>query len=117
MILDFNKMEVTVLPNFKGGEKEFAANMFFDGTNRIFKGNLAPGASIGFHKHEGSCEMIFVLSGKGTLVEQSEDEASERQTHEVLAGDCLYCPEGHSHSLVNSSVDEDLVFYAAVPKQ
>lgn len=33
MIIDFNSMEVTVLPNFKGGEKEFAANMFFDGTN------------------------------------------------------------------------------------
>lgn len=117
MIIKFDDSNLCTLPNFKGGEKEFKANMFFDGTNRIFKGNLAPGASIGFHKHEGSCEMIFVLSGKGTLIEQSEDESSERQTHEVLAGDCLYCPEGHSHSLVNSSEDEDLVFYAAIPKQ
>ena len=29
MIIQFDKMDVTVLPNFKGGEKEFAANMFF----------------------------------------------------------------------------------------
>ena len=32
MIIDFNKIEESILPNFKGGEKELAANMFFDGT-------------------------------------------------------------------------------------
>lgn len=114
MIIDFSRMDVTVLPNFKGGEKEFAANMFFDGTNRIFKGTLVPGASIGVHKHEGNCEMIFILSGKGTLLEQAPE--SEPVYNEVNAGDCLYCPEGHAHSLMNTS-EEDLVFYAVVPKQ
>ena len=52
MKIEFDKMDVTLLPNFKGGEKEFAANMFFDGTNRIFKGRLVPGASIGMHRSE-----------------------------------------------------------------
>ena len=56
MIIKFNQIEETVFPNFKGGEKEFAANMFFDGTNRIFKGKLVPGATIGMHAHEDSCE-------------------------------------------------------------
>ena len=65
MTIDLNNMDVTVLPNFKGGEKAFAANMFFDGTNRIFKGRLVPGATIGMHTHEDSCEVIFVLEGKG----------------------------------------------------
>ena len=46
MIIRFDEMDLTVIPNFKGGEKEFAANMFFDGTNRIFKAKLIPGASI-----------------------------------------------------------------------
>ena len=116
MIIDFNKMDVTVLPNFKGGEKEFAANMFFDGTNRIFKGRLIPGATIGMHTHDDSCEVIFVLEGAGTIVER-EPGSEVESLSPVAAGDCLYCPKGHSHSLRNTSKDSDLVFYATVAKQ
>ena len=116
MIIDFSKMDVTVLPNFKGGEKEFAANMFFDGTNRIFKGILVPGATIGMHTHDDSCEVIFILSGHGTIVEK-EPGAESETVSPVASGDCLYCPKGHSHSLQNTSKDGDLVFYAVVPKQ
>lgn len=108
-------METTVMPNFKGGEKEFSAKMFFDGTNRIFKGLLIPGASIGIHTHEDSCEVIFILEGNGCILEK-EPETEEETTQSVSAGDCLYCPKGHTHSLRNTS-DEDLVFYAVVPQQ
>ena len=31
------------------------------------------------------------------------------------AGQCHYCPQGHSHSLINDSTEE-LVFFAVVPK-
>ena len=116
MIIDFSKMDVTVLPNFKGGEKEFAANMFFDGTNRIFKGVLVPGATIGMHTHDDSCEVIFILSGRGTIVEKGPSEGSDKSSP-VTAGDCLYCPKGYSHSLQNTAEEGDLVFYAVVPKQ
>ena len=116
MIIDFSKMDVTVLPNFKGGEKEFAANMFFDGTNRIFKGVLIPGATIGMHTHDDSCEVIFILSGQGTIVEKEPGIESETSSS-VAAGDCLYCPKGHSHSLQNTAEEGNLVFYAVVPKQ
>ena len=116
MIIDFNKMDVTVLPNFKGGEKEFAANMFFDGTNRIFKGRLVPGATIGMHTHEDSCEVIFVLEGNGTIVER--EPGSDVETSSAVApGDCLYCQKGHAHSLQNTCDEGDLVFYAVVPQQ
>lgn len=127
MIIDFNKMDITVLPNFKGGEKEFAANMFFDGTNRIFKGRLIPGASIGMHTHEDSCEVIFILEGHGTIVEiapavcescdAGESASSLETATPVGPGDCLYCPKGHTHSLRNTSAEGDLVFYAVVPMQ
>lgn len=135
MIIEFDKMDVTVLPNFKGGEKEFAANMFFDGTNRIFKGRLIPGATIGMHTHEDSCEVIFILEGHGTIVEIApEAGAEEGSTSTALEtsspvgpaletsspvgpGDCLYCPKGHTHSLRNTSAEGDLVFYAVVPMQ
>ena len=129
MKIRFDEMEVTVLPQFKGGEKEFAANMFFDGTNRIFRGTLVPGATIGMHTHDDSCEVIFILEGNGTIVEmapqlQSQDHSSQElptQSDEVVipvsAGDCLYCPKGHSHSLRNTAEEGHLVFYAVVPKQ
>ena len=38
-------------------------------------------------------------------------------TEESLeAGDCHYCPKGHTHSLINVG-KEDLVFFAVVPEQ
>lgn len=115
MIIDFETMDVTILSEFKGGEKEFAANMFFDGTNRIFKGRLIPGASIGMHTHDDSCEVIFVLEGKGTIVEK-EAGSDVETAKKVKAGDCLYCQQGNSHSLRNTEEEGDLVFYAVVPK-
>jgi mannose-6-phosphate isomerase-like protein (cupin superfamily) len=33
----------------------------------------------------------------------------------VEAGQCHFCPKGHSHSLINEG-PEDLVFYATVPE-
>lgn len=109
MTIDFNSMPVSVIPNFKGGEKEMRAQMFFDGTNRILHGVLAPGASIGQHVHEGNCEILFVIKGEGTIYD--DGVASP-----ITAGQCTYCPMGHGHSLVNTGT-EDLEFYAAVPKQ
>ena len=114
MIIDFNQIEETVFPNFKGGEKEFSANMFFDGTNRMFKGCLVPGATIGMHTHEDSCEVIFILKGRGVILEKNQE--GEDTASAVSEGDCLYCPKGGSHSLQNNS-DENLIFYAVVPKQ
>ena len=109
MILDFERIPESVMENFKGGEKCLSARMFTDERNRIFKGRLAEGASIGMHRHENDCEMIYVLSGKGKIV---SDEGTER----IEAGQCHYCPKGCAHSLVNDSA-EDLVFFAVVAGQ
>ena len=116
MIIDLNKMDLTVLPNFKGGDNEFKANMFFDGTNRAFKGILEPGSSIGLHTHDDSCEFIFILEGKGTVTEVEPGSDAEMLTP-VTVGHCLYCPKGHTHSLKNTSEQGNLVFYAVVAKQ
>lgn len=109
MIIEMEKGEVKVFEHFKDGEGAMHAVMFFDGTNRAFKATLKPGSSVGYHKHEGNCEMIYVLSGKGKVL---MDEGVEY----VEAGQCHYCPEGHSHSLINDGT-EDLEFFAVVPKQ
>ena len=109
MNIDFSEMELSVLPSFKGGEKELCAKMFFDGTNRIMKGLLIPGASIGMHTHEDSSEIIFITSGRGSVILDGDSSP-------VYAGLCHYCPKGHTHSLVNDS-DADLEFLAVVPIQ
>ncbi len=110
MIIRHQEIETSRLENFKGGEKHLEARMYFDGTNRILtRAVLIPGASIGMHTHDDSCEVIFILEGRGSIIEEGEKKA-------VQAGDCLYCPKGGTHSLVNDS-DADLVFCAVVPKQ
>ena len=108
MRLDFETMPFEDFPNFKGGEKEYKAKMYFDGTTRIMHGTLEQGASIGFHKHETNSEIMFFLAGKGKVL---FDDGVEY----VEAGQCHFCPKGHSHSLINES-EEPLVFYACVPE-
>lgn len=109
MKIDFNNIEESVLPNFKGGEKSFAAKMFFDGSNRIMMGRLVPGASIGLHTHVDSSEIMFITKGQGYVLYDGE-------RIDLKAGDVHYCPKGHSHTLINSS-DADLEFSAVVPVQ
>ena len=109
MINDYNQMEWTENPGFKGGEGIFYNKMFTDGVNKMMQGKLPSGASIGYHKHEGTCEMIFILEGEGKVIDDDTE-------YPVRPGECLYCQEGHSHSLINNG-SEDLVFIAVVPKQ
>lgn len=109
MTIDFNAMQEEALTAFKGGEKELNAKMFWDGTNRILMGRLVPGASIGEHTHEGNAEMIYIISGEGTIMDDGVKTP-------IVAGQCTYCPMGHSHSLINTGV-HDLTFFAVVPKQ
>ncbi|MBE7065771.1 MAG: cupin domain-containing protein [Ruminococcaceae bacterium] len=108
MKIDFNKIEEKVTENFKGGEGEMRANMFFDGTNRIMKALLVPGASIGMHCHETSSEIIYILSGTGKAIYEGKEIA-------LAAGDCHYCKKGFEHSLINCGT-EALVFFAVVPE-
>lgn len=107
MKLDFATIPEEVIPHFKGGEKEIAARMFWDGSTRIMRAHLAPGASIGLHRHEGTSEAIYVLSGRGTAILDGEPES-------LGPGQCHFCPEGHEHTLVNDGT-EDLSFFAVVP--
>ena len=109
MLIDFPKMEETLFPNFKGGEKEYAARRFSDGQNSIMRGRLIPGASIGTHTHETSSEMIFILSGTASIVCDGKLET-------LTAGQGHYCPKGSTHTMKNNGSDE-LTFFAVVPEQ
>ncbi len=109
MLIDFSAVETQVIPNFLGGEGEIHAQMHADGLNRILHGILPPGSSIGYHTHETSSEIIYILTGKGKVLYDGEYES-------LTAGDCHYCPKGQAHSLINNS-GGPLEFFAVVPNQ
>lgn len=109
MNIDFDTMAEEIIPSFKGGEKQLAAKTFYDGRNRIIKGRLIPGASIGLHTHDTSSEIIYFIKGKGSVICDAEKSS-------VYEGMCHYCPKGHTHTLINDSA-EDLEFIAVVPQQ
>ncbi|KJS23558.1 MAG: cupin [Clostridiaceae bacterium BRH_c20a] len=79
----------------------------FNGKGRLFARNtLKPGASIGFHKHEGDAETYYILSGEGTVNDNGTIKV-------VQAGDLVYTPHGESHSLENTGTT-DLEFIALI---
>lgn len=110
MVIDFNKIDEVSTPQFKGGEGDTMFRTFNDGMNKIMRGRLEVGCSIGYHSHEANSEMIFILSGEARC---RYDEGEEW----LSVGQCHYCPKGHSHALINASSSEPLVFFAIVPEQ
>ena len=83
--------------------------MVVDELNRIMKGSLQKGSSIGLHRHETSSEIVYILSGNGKAICDGVEE-------ELRAGDCHYCKKGSEHTVMNIG-DEELVFFAVVPNQ
>ena len=109
MIIDFDQIDETVLKSFQGGEKEVAAHMFNDGLNKMMFCRLVPGSSIGEHTHSANSEIVYALSGAATII---IDGATEK----LVAGQCHYCPKGHTHTIINDG-DADLVTLNVVPQQ
>lgn len=106
MKIDFEKIVQENIVGFKGGEGLLHAQNYIDGSNRIMKMVLTPGASVGQHLHDNNCEIIFVLQGELTIF---CDDVCEK----VSAGQAHYCPKGHSHRYENQT-STDASYYAVV---
>ena len=106
MIIDFDSLEQTVIPNFKNGDGFVTAAMHIDSSGKIMRACIHPNSSIGMHTHETNYEVCFVISGKGKAVFNGTVET-------LVPGVCHYCPKGESHALINTG-DEDLVFFTVV---
>ena len=63
MKIELDNIEYEIKDNFNGGNKYFKVKTFNDGLNKIIKGLLIPGASIGLHTHTDSSEIIYIISG------------------------------------------------------
>ena len=109
MLIKFNEMEEKELKAFQGGMYALNAKIYDDGQNKILRGRLLPGASIGLHRHATSSEIIFILAGQGKSICDGKEEL-------LFSGDCHYCPKGSEHCLINTGTTE-LLFCAVVPQQ
>lgn len=109
MLISFPNIEATLKPNVRGGEKAAAMKTFQSGETKIMTTRLEPGASIGIHTHEDSCEIYYYISGSGRCYYDGAWEP-------VRPGCAHYCPKGHTHGLENNG-DEDLVFFAVICAQ
>ncbi len=69
---------------------------------------LAPGGEIPYHKHEGECEIYFVLSGNATYSDNGVET-------EIKAGDLTFTPSGESHGIKNNS-GKDFKFIPLIVK-
>ena len=107
MIIDFKDIKEEKILNFKGGEGELTTRNFIDSENKIMLSKLASGASSGYHKHENNCEIVYIIEGEATFKYDNHEEIAK-------AGQVHYCPEGHSHSMINKT-DKELVYFAIVP--
>ncbi len=108
MKIDFEHLEETVFLNFNGGNKELLGKLYKDSGIKIMRGHLKDGATVGYHKHETSSEIIYILGGSGKVLYDDTEE-------KLCAGSCHYCPKGHSHSL-QSEKGGYLDFFAVVPE-
>ena len=108
MKIQFDQIPEVVTPNMRGGLGEVAGHTFLDGDNRIVRGILRPGSTIGLHTHDTNSEIIYILAGTGKVLCDGVYEP-------LAAGDCHYCPRGYEHSLINDS-DGDLAYFAVIPQ-
>ena len=108
MRVDFNSVREEVINGFKGGKGSIALKMLNKKDVTFISAKLAPGSSVGMHKHLTDSETIYILSGKGKTICDGETEM-------LTAGSITFCPVGCTHCLINDG-DEDLVFLGIVPK-
>ena len=108
MKIDFDSAEEKRVPGFKGGTGTAVLRSYEDDTIKLIRGYLEKDSSIGMHTHEGTSETVYILEGTGKMIYDGTEE-------ELKAGSCSYCPEGHTHSLVNTG-EAPLQFLGVVPK-
>ncbi len=107
MIIDFEKIAEAHIEGFKGGEGKLDTRNYVDDRAKIMYSTLRPGAKAGEHRHDGSFEVIYVLSGELTFCYDGKEEVCR-------VGQVHYCPEGHTHSFENRT-DHDALYFAVVP--
>ena len=110
MITRAAEQKLTIREFMRGGReyvKQKTLSAALPKNGRLFaKLTLIPGASIGYHVHEGETEMFYFVEGYGRV--QDDD-----QFYDVGPGDCMATFSGHGHAVENTG-SQDLVLIAAI---
>lgn len=109
MIIKFDEIEAVEIPNLNNGIGTVKAQMLANNDGKLMISTLPKGTSIGNHTHNTSCELNYVLSGKGKAICNGDEE-------ELTEGVCHYCPQKSSHSIVNTGT-KDLVLLTVVVEE
>ena len=110
MITRKDQQTSSVREFMKGGEKHAVMTNLsaaLPAKARVFSIiTLIPGASIGYHVHEGESELFYFMDGCGRV---HDDD----QIIDITAGDSMCTLSGHGHSVENTG-DTNLVILAVV---
>lgn len=115
MVRRKEEVRVRTIQGAQGGKGEVTFHDWLlpeeaKGHGRVFsKLVIPPGASIGYHEHQGEFEAFYVLEGVATV--QDGD-----QTVELHPGDMTLCPDGSGHGTENRG-KQDLVLIALIMDQ
>ena len=110
--------EETPTSTFGWGQIKFLCDPKLCNAEHITVGHvrLAPGQGHLRHNHPGSEEILFVLSGEGEQMVETdlEENGGEPETFQVKAGDLIHIPASVYHQTVNTggSVMEILAVYS-----
>ena len=75
------------------------------GVGRLFSvATLAPGVSIGEHKHEGNFEIYYIFQGSAQVTDNGVPGVLE-------PGDMMLCKDGDSHSIENKGTEDLVVLF------
>lgn len=105
-MIDFCTMPETPVEHFRDGDGTTFTRLVAVEGQRLLRGRLPQGSSIGWHCHDTSSEVIYILSGVGTILH-------EGVTVSLPSGTCHVCRKGESHSLRNEE-EQDLEFFAVI---
>jgi mannose-6-phosphate isomerase-like protein (cupin superfamily) len=109
MLRRAEEMRLETMVELRGGKGNVEATHILEGDELNGKGRmfarmtLKPGTSIGFHKHEGSFDVYYILQGVGVYNDNGV-------AIPVKAGDMGIVEDGGSHGLENtSSADLEII--------
>lgn len=107
MLIDFDVLEKETVSKLNGGMGELETKKVYIDKKKMMLCTIPVGGSIGYHKHEDSAEIFYVVSGSGKVLCNGDIE-------ELRAGVCHYCPRFATHGLENTSEEEALVLFTVV---
>lgn len=107
MLIDFDVLGNAIVSNLNCGLGEIETKTVHIDKKKMMLCTVPVGGSIGYHKHEDSSEIFYVVSGNGKILCNGD-------TEDLRPGVCHYCPRFASHGLENTSEDEALVLFTVV---